>query len=68
MSIQNVGNSSNVPEYKTPDDINLKPADVYDSQKIGNTLAGIENSVQRDLDNALQDGVIDNNERNTLKA
>ena len=68
MGIQNVNSSSNAPEYKTPDDINLKPADVYNSQKIGNTLAGIENSVQRDLDNALQDGVIDNTEKNTLQA
>jgi len=70
MSIQNVGGSPEVPEYKTPDDVdkNFKPADVYNSQKIGNALAGIEQSVSREIEKAMADGVVDDTERQTLNA
>ena len=53
MTIQQVGGNSDIPEYKSPDDIILKPADAYNTQKIGNTLAGIEQGVDRDLETAV---------------
>ena len=58
MTIQQVGGNSDIPEYKSPDDIVLKPVDVYNAQKIGNTLAGIEQGVARDIETA----VINNDE------
>ena len=68
MAIQNVNGSQEVPEYKSPEDVNLKPAEVYESQKIGNVLAGIENSVDRDINQALaNDGLIDDAERSLLE-